>query len=208
MTICSKTQEAVIKRLDAKKQWYDSLTELQKKEYRDNIKNNERSGALAEVGAELCDAVVDPRGKALRILRLVKKEQADRYLRDNAEWLGYSEYNAREGNNQYSVQKNSRDSKQAFEDQMAMEDARSNGMKVESYRPIESFQSIGSIQDDFEPGEVIYEHTDITPQTLLSCPIFYPKQSQIELCPCGCGFGRCDIDEKWYSANVIKMMEK
>jgi len=65
MTICSKMYEALDKRLEEKKN-------------------------LDEIGSELCDAVIDPRGKAIRLIKAHKGEQ---YLKDNAEWLGYETTN-------------------------------------------------------------------------------------------------------------------
>jgi hypothetical protein len=65
MTICSKTLDAVRKRLEERK-------------------------SLEEIGKELCDAVDDPRGKALRMVKqIMGKDNAEKYLIDNAEWLGY-----------------------------------------------------------------------------------------------------------------------
>ncbi len=62
MTICDSTLKAVNKRLEQKK-------------------------SLNEIGAELCDAVDDPRGKAIR---LIKAHKGEEYLIENADWLGYN----------------------------------------------------------------------------------------------------------------------
>ena len=65
MTICSKTLDAVRKRLEERK-------------------------SLDEIGQELCDAVDDPRGKAIRMVKqAMGKDDAEKYLTENAEWLGY-----------------------------------------------------------------------------------------------------------------------
>lgn len=48
--------------------------------------------SLYDIGMELCDGVDDPRGKALRIVKdILEKDKMDveKYLRDNADWLGY-----------------------------------------------------------------------------------------------------------------------
>lgn len=49
-------------------------------------KRLEEKKSLEEIGCELCDAVKDPKGKALRI---IKNYKGKKYLVDNAEWLGY-----------------------------------------------------------------------------------------------------------------------
>lgn len=78
MTICSITLEAVRKRLEERK-------------------------SLEEIGRELCDAVDDPRGKALRLVRKLEKDNAERYLIENADWLGYK---ASKGHDNTVEQKN------------------------------------------------------------------------------------------------------
>jgi len=61
MTICSIMSDAVNKRLDAGQD-------------------------LKQLGEELCDKVKDPKGKAIRLVKMIKGEQ---YLIDNAVKLGY-----------------------------------------------------------------------------------------------------------------------
>ncbi len=58
---CTKLFEALDKRLEEKK-------------------------TLDEIGRELCDTVTDPRGKAIR---LIKADKGEKYLIQNADWLGY-----------------------------------------------------------------------------------------------------------------------
>ena len=42
--------------------------------------------SLKEIGAEMCDSVLSPRTKAIR---LIKAHKGEAYLIENAEWLGY-----------------------------------------------------------------------------------------------------------------------
>lgn len=49
-------------------------------------KRLEEKKSLNEIGQELCDTVDDPRGKAIRLIKINKGEK---YLIDNADWLGY-----------------------------------------------------------------------------------------------------------------------
>lgn len=71
MTICSKTLDAVEERLEERK-------------------------SLEEIGRELCDVVDDHKGKALRLVKKLKGKDADQFLKDNADWLGYTISNVRE----------------------------------------------------------------------------------------------------------------
>ena len=123
MTICSKMYEALDKRLEEKKN-------------------------LDEIGSELCDAVIDPRGKAIRLIKAHKGEQ---YLKDNAVWLGYETTN-NPGGRYGSDEKNHQVYKEV------LNDARSNGIQVSSHvYEQEPHTTIQSMQDEFEPEEVVYE---------------------------------------------------
>ncbi len=62
MTACGKLFESLDKRLEEKK-------------------------TLDEIGRELCDTVDDPRGKAIRLIKVHKGEE---YLIENSDWLGYN----------------------------------------------------------------------------------------------------------------------
>lgn len=171
MTICSKMYEALDKRLEEKK-------------------------SLDEIGSELCDAVIDPRGKAIRLIKAYKGEK---YLKEN-EWLGYNKVMAEYGKLATEAEKNLSFSKDLYDD------ARNNGIRVDvapRYEPAAT-KNMQSLQDKFEPEEIVYENDGDHP--LQSCPIFYPKKSQMKMCRCGDGY--CDIDEKFYTKEQIKEMKK
>lgn len=36
---------------------------------------------------------------------------------------------------------------------------------------------------------------------------FIPYKSQVSICPCGCGYGYCEINEIWYSPNEVLELE-
>ena len=178
MTICSKMYEALDKRLEEKK-------------------------TLDEIGSELCDSVIDPRGKAIRLIKA--RPGGEQYLKDNADWLGYNTDNLHGNDHVDAVGK--KNLTQPNEQESIREDARSNGMRVDT--PVYEqtpHKTIQSSQDEFEPEEIIYENDGEHP--LQSCPIFYPKKEQLTLCPCGCGYGYCEIDEKWYTKEQIKEIKQ
>jgi hypothetical protein len=38
----------------------------------------------------------------------------------------------------------------------------------------------------------------------IGCQIFVPLTNEITMCPCGCGYGYCEINEKWYNPELIE----
>lgn len=172
MTICSKMYEALDKRLEEKK-------------------------SLDEIGSELCDAVIDPRGKAIR---LIKNHKGEKYLKENAEWLGYEETNNPKG--RYV-------SDEKIQQEAIREDARSNGLRVDT--PINygmnSGVTIQSMQDEFEPDEIVYEkNTEGSELASESCSFSPEPQKEDEpdmkgFCPCGCGYRYDEEKHEWYNEN-------
>lgn len=51
--------------------------------------------------------------------------------------------------------------------------------------------------DEFEPEEIIHE------SVIQPCDIFIPTKQDVFICPCGCGYGFCAVNEKWYSSKEI-----
>ena len=104
----------------------------------------ERCPLVDEIGSELCDAVIDPRGKAIRLIKAYKGEK---YLKEN-EWLGYNTHMSELGTLRATAEKNSSEYKDLIDD------ARSNGMRVDA--PVYEqtpHKTIQSSQDEFEPEE-------------------------------------------------------
>ncbi len=50
-----------------------------------------------------------------------------------------------------------------------------------------------------KPKEEDTDHCVFTP--------FIPYKSQVSICPCGCGYGYCEINEIWYSPDEILELE-
>lgn len=168
MTICSAMLASIDKRLAEKK-------------------------TLEEIGCELCDAVDDPRGKAIRI---IKAHRGEKYLIDNAEWLGY----------QVKVPKKfATITESNIEETIYPEPQQTNRT------------------DSFEQNEIVYESEPL--KTVQECCSYNPpepheqKEMQkdnkfiptlrdVTICPCGCGCGYCEINKKWYNQVEIAQLDE
>ena len=40
-----------------------------------------------------------------------------------------------------------------------------------------------------------------------ACEIYVPKRHEVSTCPCGCGYGYCEVTEQWYSPIDIQKLE-
>ena len=149
MTICSTMLAAIDKRLAEKK-------------------------SLEEIGCELCDAVDDPRGKALRI---IKSHRGVKFLKDNADWLGYQ------------VQEKGA---KKFEP-----------ITISNTKQPEPEQTKGF--DDFGSDEIVHEskteqieeETQEEQDELCSYRLPIPKEPP-KICPCGCGYAYYENAREWH----------
>lgn len=41
-----------------------------------------------------------------------------------------------------------------------------------------------------------------------SCNIYYPTLKEVKLCPCGCGYGYCEVNEKWYTQVEMAQLDE
>ena len=166
MTICGAMLAAIDKKLQEKK-------------------------SLEEIGEELCDSVDDPRGKAIRI---IKSHRGEKFLKDNAEWLGYND----------SHIKHDLSSKK-FDD-----------TEVRHEFPPEPEPIQTQTSDEFEEDEVVYEEPlkmvcnieQAIPQLKVEeVDSYIPTLLQVKKCPGGCGYGYCEQNKKWYNQMQMAQLD-
>lgn len=165
MTICSAMLAAIDKRLAEKK-------------------------TLEEIGCELCDAVDDPRGKAIRI---IKAHRGERYLRDNAEWLGYQIQEKGTKKFEPITDSNIQEPKQINQNDSFDQDE-----IVYESEPLKTVQECCSYNQP-NTQEQKNEQKDET---------FIPTLLDVTICPCGCGCGYCEINKKWYNQVEIAQLDE
>lgn len=173
MTICSTMLAAIDKRLAQKK-------------------------TLEEIGCELCDAVEDPKGKAVRI---IKAHRGEKFLRDNADWLGYDVNKASSGKNGgKNCQKEfARKNLSTSEDSTDEEQEETDPIKDTSNN-IKNILTKMSSMDNFDDDEIVYEsNTDSQEETKNLCCSYNPTtpEEQPKACPCGCGYGYYEKTKTW-----------
>lgn len=149
----------------------------------------EQRKSLDEIGEYICDGVEHPRLKAIRLIKTRKGEQ---YLKDNAEWLGYS---------------------LPFELPIEQSKDKQKCHGLDSSQPQPQplkLSPSGYIIPDNIPQQKIHNNEKSNSDCFgndnfcVSKPV--PLKDKLNYCPCGCGYGYLIFGDKWYSPEELNKL--
>ena len=69
-------------------------------------------------------------------------------------------------------------------------------------------KSINKVFHEIKSHEPKFELPDDYVDTdYCACEVYIPKRNDVTVCPCGCGYGYCEANEKWYSNTEIQNLK-
>jgi len=170
----------------------------------------EEKKTIDQMGDEICDMVKNPRKK---IIRLITQHKGEDYLKENAEWLKY-DLESIPKKTGHGLGGRKCDSGRDVEKNVHVEDPTQESTQEAIVSPPETPKP-DSLDEFIVQNEA--EKKPPTPEeaeqerrfpSACSCTIYVPDTEEISRCPCGCGYGYCDINEKWYTKTQIKALAK